>query len=117
MTTVSPPTPTLLLEARGITKRYGQVEALRGADFTVYSGEVVALLGDNGAGKSTLVKAITGTILPDQGEVLFEGRPVKMRSPMDARELGYFAQPRARHRNILGHDFTAPAVKPRMNWR
>ena len=88
MTTVPPSSPTPLLEARGITKRYGQVEALRGANFTVYPGEVVALLGDNGAGKSTLVKAITGTILPDQGEVLFEGRPVKMHSPMDARELG-----------------------------
>ncbi|MGY2897185.1 ATP-binding cassette domain-containing protein [Deinococcus sp. UYEF24] len=88
MTTIPPSTPTPLLEARGITKRYGQVEALRGADFTVYPAEVVALLGDNGAGKSTLVKAITGTILPDQGEVLFEGRAVKMHSPMDARELG-----------------------------
>ncbi|GHF43990.1 simple sugar transport system ATP-binding protein [Deinococcus metalli] len=83
---VQPPTP--LLETRGITKRYGHVEALRGADFTVYPGEVVALLGDNGAGKSTLVKAITGTIQPDEGQVYFEGRPVQMTSPLDARSLG-----------------------------
>lgn len=77
-----------LLETRGITKRYGHVEALRGADFTVYPGEVVALLGDNGAGKSTLVKAITGTIQPDDGQILFDGRPVQMTSPLDARTLG-----------------------------
>ncbi|KQR22816.1 ATP-binding cassette domain-containing protein [Deinococcus sp. Leaf326] len=87
--TYSPPTGSApLLETRGITKRYGHVEALRGADFTVYPGEVVALLGDNGAGKSTLVKAITGTIRPDEGQVLIEGRPVEMRSPLDARSLG-----------------------------
>lgn len=80
--------PPPLLETRGVTKRYGHVEALRGADFTVYPGEVVALLGDNGAGKSTLVKAITGTIQPDEGQILFEGRPVQMTSPLDARTLG-----------------------------
>lgn len=80
--------PVPLLETRGITKRYGQVEALRGADFSVYPNEVVALLGDNGAGKSTLVKAITGTIVPDEGQVYFEGQPVRMASPVDARNLG-----------------------------
>ena len=80
--------PPPLLETRGVTKRYGHVEALRGADFTVYPGEVVALLGDNGAGKSTLVKAITGTIQPDEGQILFEGQPVQMTSPLDARTLG-----------------------------
>lgn len=85
---VSPLAGIPLLETRGITKRYGQVEALRGADFTVYPGEVVALLGDNGAGKSTLVKVITGTIAPDDGQVYFEGKPVQMRSPLDARDLG-----------------------------
>ena len=80
--------PPPLLETRGVTKRYGHGEALRGADFTVYPGEVVALLGDNGAGKSTLVKAITGTIQPDEGQILFEGQPVQMTSPLDARTLG-----------------------------
>lgn len=79
---------TPLLEARGICKRYGQVEALRGADFSAYAGEVVALIGDNGAGKSTLVKALSGTIPPDAGEVVFDGTPVTFHSPIDARALG-----------------------------
>ena len=63
-----------LLEARGIVKSFGRVRALRGADFAVYPGEVVALVGDNGAGKSTLVKILSGVQPPDGGEILFEGR-------------------------------------------
>lgn len=78
----------LLLEARGIVKRFGQVEALRGADFTVSPGEVVGLVGDNGAGKSTLVKVLSGVLSPDEGELLFEGRPVTMASALEARRLG-----------------------------
>ena len=77
-----------LLEARGIVKSFGRVRALRGADFTVYPGEVVALIGDNGAGKSTLVKTLSGVHPPDAGEILFEGRPVVYHTPEDARELG-----------------------------
>ena len=77
-----------LLEARGIVKSFGRVRALRGADFTVYPGEVVALIGDNGAGKSTLVKTLSGVIHPDEGEIRFEGRPVAIASPTAARELG-----------------------------
>ena len=77
-----------LLEARGIVKRFGHVEALRGADFTVYPGEVVALIGDNGAGKSTLVKTLSGIHPPDEGEILFEGRPVSIPTPTAARQLG-----------------------------
>ena len=77
-----------LLEARGIVKRFGHVEALRGADFTVYPGEVVALIGDNGAGKSTLVKTLSGIHPPDEGEILFEGRPVSIPTPTAARTLG-----------------------------
>jgi simple sugar transport system ATP-binding protein len=83
---VSASTP--LLEARGVYKRYGHVEALAGADFSADAGEVVALIGDNGAGKSTLVKAMSGVIQPDEGEILLRGTPVRMTSPHHARELG-----------------------------
>jgi simple sugar transport system ATP-binding protein len=77
-----------LLEARNLTKHYGQVQALDGASFTVYPGEVVALIGDNGAGKSTLVKALSGAIRPDSGQILIEGKPVTLSSPLNAREHG-----------------------------
>jgi simple sugar transport system ATP-binding protein len=77
-----------LLEARGIVKSFGRVRALRGADFTVYPGEVVALIGDNGAGKSTLVKTISGVHPPDAGHIFFEGQEVHFHGPEDARALG-----------------------------
>ncbi|MEA2278911.1 MAG: simple sugar transport system ATP-binding protein [Solirubrobacteraceae bacterium] len=77
-----------LLEARDIVKSFGRVRALRGANFTVYPNEVVALVGDNGAGKSTLVKALAGVQSPDAGEIVFEGTPVTLHSPLDARRLG-----------------------------
>ena len=77
-----------ILEARGIVKDFGRVRALRGADFTVYPGEVVALVGDNGAGKSTLVKCLAGVEHPDAGEIVFEGNPVVLNTPTRARELG-----------------------------
>lgn len=77
-----------LLEAVGLVKHYGHIEALRGANFTVYPGEIVALLGDNGAGKSSLIKAICGVTQPDSGQIRFEGRQVNMSSPLVARRLG-----------------------------
>jgi simple sugar transport system ATP-binding protein len=77
-----------VLEAREIVKRFGRVQALRGANLTVYPQEVVALVGDNGAGKSTLVKTMVGVHPPDGGEILFEGRPVMVNTPHDARDLG-----------------------------
>jgi simple sugar transport system ATP-binding protein len=80
--------PEPLLEARDIVKSFGRVHALRGANFTVFPGEVVALVGDNGAGKSTLVKTLAGVHPPDAGEILFEGRPVHITSPVAARRLG-----------------------------
>jgi simple sugar transport system ATP-binding protein len=76
------------LEARGVTKRYGHVLALDGASFSALPGEVVALIGDNGAGKSTLVKILAGAIRPDGGEVLVDGVPVHLASPLDARRHG-----------------------------
>jgi simple sugar transport system ATP-binding protein len=77
-----------VLEGRDIVKTFGKVEALRGASFTVYPNEVVALVGDNGAGKSTLVKTLVGVHPPDSGEVLFDGKPVHLSTPSDARALG-----------------------------
>ncbi len=77
-----------VLEARDIVKSFGRVQALRGASFSVYPNEVVALVGDNGAGKSTLVKTLVGVHPPDGGQVRFEGEPVSIESPQDARRLG-----------------------------
>jgi simple sugar transport system ATP-binding protein len=77
-----------LLEARSIVKSFGRVQALRGANFTVYPSEVVALVGDNGAGKSTLVKTLVGVHPPDSGEILFDGEPVDIHTPQQAREIG-----------------------------
>jgi simple sugar transport system ATP-binding protein len=77
-----------LLDVRGVHKRFGSVHALRGVNFTVYDREVVALVGDNGAGKSTLIKTIAGTIQPDEGEIVFDGRPYEIDSPRAAREHG-----------------------------
>lgn len=79
---------TAVLEARGLTRRFGQVTALDGADFDVEPGEVVALIGDNGAGKSTLVKALSGNLEVDSGEVLFDGKPTVISNPMTASSLG-----------------------------
>lgn len=77
-----------LLELRAISKNFGPVQALRGADFEVYPAEVVALVGDNGAGKSTLVKTMAGTHHPDGGVICFEGEEVKFHKPSDATRLG-----------------------------
>jgi simple sugar transport system ATP-binding protein len=77
-----------ILEARDVVKTYGHVQALRGANFTAYPGEVVALIGDNGAGKSTLIKQLAGVEQPDSGQIVFDGRPVEIASPSDAQHLG-----------------------------
>jgi fructose transport system ATP-binding protein len=77
-----------LLQARGIVKRFGHVTALSGADFDLYAGEVVAVIGDNGAGKSTLIKVLSGALQPDEGEIRLDGEPVHFRSPLDARRAG-----------------------------
>lgn len=77
-----------ILEARGITKSFGHVEALRGADFSARPGEVTALIGDNGAGKSTLVKILSGVYKADAGEILIRGRKVSFDSPAAAHAAG-----------------------------
>ena len=80
--------PAPVLEARDIVKSFGRVHALRGASFTVYPQEVVALVGDNGAGKSTLVKTLVGVHPPDSGQILFGGQEVQIATPHASRELG-----------------------------
>jgi simple sugar transport system ATP-binding protein len=77
-----------VLQARGVTKHYGQVLALSEADFSACTGEVVALIGDNGAGKSTLIKILVGAETPDSGQILLDGAPLYMGSPLDARRHG-----------------------------
>jgi fructose transport system ATP-binding protein len=77
-----------VLEARGLVKRYGVVTALNGADFDLFPGEILALIGDNGAGKSTLIKALSGAIVPDEGEILLAGTVVHFRNPLEARHSG-----------------------------
>ncbi|WP_340556873.1 ATP-binding cassette domain-containing protein [Streptomyces sp. GSL17-111] len=79
-------TPVLAL--RGVSKRFGAVQALTDVDLEVHAGEVVALVGDNGAGKSTLVKAIAGVSPADAGELLWQGVPARVGRPHDAQDLG-----------------------------
>lgn len=77
-----------ILEMKGISKRFGAVQALSNVDFEVYLGEVVGLVGDNGAGKSTLVKTISGAYRPDSGQYIFDGREATINSPREASALG-----------------------------
>jgi D-xylose transport system ATP-binding protein len=83
----APPKPPTL-ELRGVHKSFGSVEALRGVDFEVHDGEVMALVGDNGAGKSTLIKCVAGIYSIDDGEILFDGERVTIHGPKDAAKLG-----------------------------
>lgn len=77
-----------ILEVRNITKLFGSVIALSNVSAKVYPGEVMCLLGDNGAGKSTLIKILSGVFQPTEGEYLFEGKPVLLQSPREARAMG-----------------------------
>lgn len=77
-----------VLSARSLVKRYGRVTALDHADFDLYQGEILAVIGDNGAGKTTMIKALSGAVQPDEGEILLDGNPVTFSSPMAAREFG-----------------------------
>jgi len=81
------PSP-MVLEARGLVKRYGHVTALDGADFEVRAGEIMAVIGDNGAGKSSLIKALSGASISDSGEIWLDGAPVHFTGPSDARRAG-----------------------------
>ncbi len=78
-------TDAALLQLNGIAKSFGPITALQGVDLRLDRGEVLGLVGDNGAGKSTLMKVISGAYVPDRGDYLLEGAPVRFRSPRDAR--------------------------------
>ena len=77
-----------ILKARGLTKRYGKVTALNNCDFELYPGEILAVIGDNGAGKSTLIKAISGAVVPDEGQIWLDGQEVAFKTPIEARAAG-----------------------------
>jgi len=77
-----------VLSARALVKRYGKVTAIDGADFDLYAGEVLAVVGDNGAGKSSLIKALSGALVPDEGEIRMNEELVHFRGPLDARRHG-----------------------------
>ena len=77
-----------ILTARGLVKRFGRVTAVGESDFDLMPGEILAVIGDNGAGKSTMIKALSGAIIPDRGEIFLEGEKVNFRSPIQARRAG-----------------------------
>ncbi|TAG11648.1 MAG: sugar ABC transporter ATP-binding protein [Rhodobacterales bacterium] len=77
-----------ILKARGLYKRYGKVTALNNCDFELYPGEILAVIGDNGAGKSTLIKAISGAVVPDEGQIWLEGKEIAFKTPIEARAAG-----------------------------
>ena len=79
---------TPVLQARTLVKRYGRVTALDHADFDLYPGEILAVIGDNGAGKSSLIKALCGAAVPDSGEIRLNGEIVNFKSPIEASEAG-----------------------------
>ncbi|WP_040489897.1 ATP-binding cassette domain-containing protein [Fulvimarina pelagi] len=80
--------PTPVLQGRGIVKHYGRVTAIDRSDFDLYPGEILAVIGDNGAGKSSLIKAVSGAVVPDEGDIKLNGKPVKFTSPIEARDAG-----------------------------
>ncbi len=79
---------TAVLRGHKLTKRFGRVTALDHCDFDLMPGEVLGIIGDNGAGKSTLIKALSGALKPDSGEIYLDGQPVNFNSPQDARAAG-----------------------------
>ncbi len=81
-------TGSAFLSARGLNKYFGGLRALCDIDIDVHKGEVLALVGDNGAGKSTLIKALSGALVPDDGQITVDGSTVDFRSPNDATAVG-----------------------------
>ncbi len=88
MTTSTTSTTSTILQMKKIVKAFGANTVLRGVDFELQQGEVHALLGSNGAGKSTLMKILEGVYTPDEGEIVLNGAPVRIRSPQEAKAKG-----------------------------
>lgn len=123
MTSAAEQRPEIILEGRGLKKMYGHVTAMRGADFQLAAGEILAVVGDNGAGKSTLIKSLTGAVVPDEGEVRLNGGRVHFRSPLDARvagietvyqELAVAPQLDIASNLFLGREIRSPGVRGRV---
>ncbi len=77
-----------ILKGRNLVKRYGRVTALDHCDFDLMPGEILAVIGDNGAGKSSLIKAVSGAVIPDEGQIWLDGKEISFKSPIEAREAG-----------------------------
>ena len=112
--------PSLVMQAIGLSKKYGHVVAMEGADFELARGEILAVVGDNGAGKSTLIKALAGALIPDSGQVYLDGEPVRFSSPLDARlagietvyqELAVATQLDIAQNMYLGREIRKPGVR------
>ena len=88
MTGTLAPEAVPLLSVRKLTKLFGNFAACNGIDLDIAPGEIHALLGENGAGKSTLVKMLFGVLAPSEGEIVWQGQPVSVASPSEARRLG-----------------------------
>jgi ABC-type sugar transport system ATPase subunit len=109
----------VILEVRGARKAFGFVTVLRGVDLTLHRGEILALLGDNGAGKSTLVKAISGIVPLDEGAIVLDGKPLRLRTSMEARALGIETvfQDLAVFDNLdVASNFLIARERPRPRW-
>ena len=118
--------PSLSMQAVGLTKHYGQVVAMDGADFELGKGEILAVVGDNGAGKSTLIKALAGALIPDSGQIYLDGEPVRFSSPLDARlagietvyqELAVATQLDIAQNMFLGREVRKPGVLGSFLWQ
>ncbi len=114
-----------ILELNHVTKTFPGVKALDDVHFDLIPGEIHALIGENGAGKSTLIKVITGVYQPDEGEILFDGKPVEIRSTTDSQRIGIaaiyqhvtcFPSLSVTENIFIGHEKINPITR-KIDWR